>query len=322
MVARIVQTAVKTGGLALSRPLLPAVRLTLFGALVLWGLLALAYPDGAISLLERTLTPDGHIQNRTRAVYIVGSALLALAFIGPAVLERWRSALADLAQGCWRTEGSEVLLILALVLIHAIGIVDYDFSRNYMSNRIYQEDGPLEYLTALLALGAAVLLLTGLPHADRPSRIFAGIVAIAAILFAGEEISWGQRIFGFESPGVFARANSQGETNLHNFSPAVLQIFAMLDFAVEIWLLNTRAATRWLVTRLGCADIQPLVNPRNNLILATVMFGLGLHCAIYGSELSEEVLALMLFYGSLRFMLARRRGSITTSHSPLAPSMR
>ena len=168
-------------------------------------------------------------------------------------------------------------------------------------------------MTVLLAIGAAVLLLIGLPRSDRPSRIFASLAAIAALLFAGEEISWGQRIFGFESTGVFAKANYQGETNFHNFIPAILQISTMLNFAVEIWLLNARAATRWLVTRVGCADIQPLVNPRNSLLLATAMFGLGLHSTIYGSELSEEVLALMLFYGSLRFMLARRAAKLTTT---------
>lgn len=290
------------------KPLLRAVRLTLFGAVVLWGLLALAHLDGAIALLERTLAADGHIQNRVHAVYMVGAVLLALAFVGPAVLERWRSALADLARGSWSTEGSEVLLVLALVLVHAVGMVQQGFSLSYAATGVFREDGPLENLTALLATGAAVLLLIGLPRSDRPSRIVAGLVAIAAILFAGEEISWGQRIFGFESTGIFATANYQGETNFHNFSPANIQAFAMLDFAVAIWLLNARAAARWLAARLGCADIEPLVNPRNNLILAAIMFGLGLHGATFGSELSEEVLALMLFYGSLRFMLARRAG--------------
>ena len=290
----------------MSKPLLRTFRLTLLGAVVLWGLLALANPDGAIALLERTLAADGHVQNRIHAVFFVGAVPLALAFIGPAVAERWRSAPADLAQGSWWTEGSEVLLIFALVLIHAMGIVQYDFSPGYASNGVFQEDGPLENLTALLAIGAAVLLLIGLPRSDHPSRIVASLAAIAAIAFAGEEISWGQRIFGFESTGVFVTANSQGEANFHNFSPTILQHLTMLDFAVAIWLLNARTATRWLVTRVGCADIQPLLNPRNNLILATMVFGLGLHCAIYGSELSEGALALMLFYGSLRFTLARR----------------
>ena len=296
----------------MSKPLLRAVRLALFGAFVLWCLFALAHPDGAILLLERTLSPDGRIENRNYVVQMTGAALLTLALIGPAVLERWRSAPAGLAQGRWWTEGSEVMLVLALVLIHAIGIVHYDFAPDYLSRGIFQEDALLENLSVLLAIGAAALLLIGLPRADRPSRIFAALLAIAAILIAGEEISWGQRIFNIESTGAFAEANYQRETNFHNFfNPALREILTLLDFAVAIWLLNARAASRWLAARVGCADIEPLVNPRNGLILATMMFGLGLHCAVLGGELSEEVLCVMLFYGSLRFMLARR-GSITT----------
>lgn len=296
----------------MSKPSHYAVRVALLGLFVLWGLFALANPDGAVSLLERTVSADGRIQNRTYAVCLVGEVLLALALLGPVVLDRWRSALADLSQAGWWTKGSEVPLVFALILIHAIGIVQYD--SHYVSRGIYREDALLENFSALLALGAALLFLIGRPRADRPSQIFASLMAVVAILFAGEEISWGQRIFGIESIGAFAEANYQRETNVHNFlHPAVMQqILMMLHFAATIWLLNARAATRWLVTRAGCADIQPLVNPPDTLILAPVMFGLGLYCAIYGSELSEEVLAVMLFYGSLRFMLAQR-GLIATA---------
>lgn len=36
------------------------------------------------------------------------------------------------------------------------------------------------------------------------------------IFLVGEEISWGQRIFGWSTEGVFAEINDQNETNLHN----------------------------------------------------------------------------------------------------------
>ncbi len=45
-------------------------------------------------------------------------------------------------------------------------------------------------------------------HRNRAGRAFFQIFL--------EEISWGQRIFGFATPEVFSK-NSQGETNLHNF---------------------------------------------------------------------------------------------------------
>jgi Tetratricopeptide repeat len=45
---------------------------------------------------------------------------------------------------------------------------------------------------------------------------FAGL-ALCCLYVAMEEISWGQRIFGFTSPDFFKANNLQSETNLHNF---------------------------------------------------------------------------------------------------------
>jgi hypothetical protein len=44
---------------------------------------------------------------------------------------------------------------------------------------------------------------------------------MSAVLFlaTGEEISWGQRLFGYEPPSVIRRSNVQGENNLHNLGP-------------------------------------------------------------------------------------------------------
>ncbi len=48
-------------------------------------------------------------------------------------------------------------------------------------------------------------------------RLFFTLLAIACFYVFMEEISWGQRIFGFESPDLFKSNNLQSETNLHNF---------------------------------------------------------------------------------------------------------
>jgi len=50
---------------------------------------------------------------------------------------------------------------------------------------------------------------------------------LLALLFffgGGEEISWGQRIFGWDTPQAFEQANVQRETNIHN-----LNIFSRND---------------------------------------------------------------------------------------------
>ena len=47
---------------------------------------------------------------------------------------------------------------------------------------------------------------------------FITIKILALIYFLGEEISWGQHFFNWESPGFFENKNNQQETNLHNIS--------------------------------------------------------------------------------------------------------
>jgi len=42
------------------------------------------------------------------------------------------------------------------------------------------------------------------------------LLALAAFFVAGEEISWGQRIFGWGTPEALDAINHQGETNVHN----------------------------------------------------------------------------------------------------------
>jgi len=49
-----------------------------------------------------------------------------------------------------------------------------------------------------------------------PCRWFFVLLALALFYTVMEEISWGQRIFGIESPDFFKRYNLQRETNLHN----------------------------------------------------------------------------------------------------------
>ena len=70
----------------------------------------------------------------------------------------------------------------------------------------------------------AVRLLTKSPAVPPGNAIeqAAGRISHAALygllffMAAGEEISWGQRIFGWESSEFFLENNKQDETNLHN----------------------------------------------------------------------------------------------------------
>lgn len=82
--------------------------------------------------------------------------------------------------------------------------------------RMTYEDLYGEWLQTWLFVAVVVLAV---PLARRPGacRWFFVLLALAGFYTVMEEISWGQRIFGIESPPFFAENNVQGETNLHNF---------------------------------------------------------------------------------------------------------
>lgn len=53
---------------------------------------------------------------------------------------------------------------------------------------------------------------------DRKTKRNIWFLALAVLMFVyfGEEISWGQRIFGWETPAALKELNAQRETNIHN----------------------------------------------------------------------------------------------------------
>jgi hypothetical protein len=93
-------------------------------------------------------------------------------------------------------------------------------------NRLGREDGPIETAGAVFFLVAAAGFLAAFVFSarrhvdctDTLSRRAAAFALLALLMFVcfGEELSWGQRIFGWRTPPIFAGLNAQNETNLHN----------------------------------------------------------------------------------------------------------
>lgn len=82
------------------------------------------------------------------------------------------------------------------------------------------EDGPVEYGTAVMLFVSALVLAWQSSRQFRSGQALAGIcLSIYAVIFVfgtGEEISWGQRIFGLETPDYLREINAQDEITLHN----------------------------------------------------------------------------------------------------------
>ncbi len=111
-----------------------------------------------------------------------------------------------------------IAITIALCILFA---AIYDSGEaNYL--HVLREDGPVEWTTAIMAwLAGLVALYYTLRTWQTTHTInwFALIFGIVCLLIGFEEISWGQRLFGIETPTGIARYNTKDETNLHNMFP-------------------------------------------------------------------------------------------------------
>jgi len=124
--------------------------------------------------------------------------------------------------------------------------------------QLVQEDGPLEWATFWAFLLAAGVWLRVWYRCDRPGFwlhcYLLGLCA-ACLLIALEEISWGQRLIGYQAPEIFLSDNFQQELNLHNFAEVGLRKAAVLTlltgYGMLLPLLSAlRVPGAWL-SRLG-----------------------------------------------------------------------
>jgi len=120
-----------------------------------------------------------------------------------------------------------------------------------------EEDGLVENLTSLFLLAASVVCVYRVVEfrkAKKPALWIFTAVMLAILFFfaAGEEISWGQRIFGIQSSEFFLEHNKQAETNLHNLVVGTTSInkliFSQLLFVV---LLVYFLLMGWLVKKVA-----------------------------------------------------------------------
>ena len=133
-------------------------------------------------------------------------------------------------------------LILALVtIIIAIGYLLF-YTNSAQFEWFIQEDGVAEWLTvAGLLLGSIVCFYRLGKLMKTRSKWFLFVTfGLGLFLFfaAGEEISWGQRIFGISTPEYFQQHNAQQETNLHNLVVDGVKLNKLIFSVILVSLLS------------------------------------------------------------------------------------
>lgn len=107
-----------------------------------------------------------------------------------------------------------------LIIIFGLGIYYANTDLLYFDEVYTVEDGFVENGSAIFLIISSIILMYRFFTLNKSKGLFwkVGILGMSLLFFfaAGEEISWGQRIFDVQSSEYFLENNAQGETNLHN----------------------------------------------------------------------------------------------------------
>ncbi|MDA0978853.1 MAG: hypothetical protein O3B72_09865 [Proteobacteria bacterium] len=174
------------------------------------------------------------------------------------------------------------------------------------------EDGFIEWCTVLVLLttmvvcGRRFILLRG-----HRSRLFLSVTALLTLLClfgAGEEISWGQRIFGLETPEYLQERNAQGEIGLHNLvveingeevklNKLIFGTGLALSLLIYLFVATPLYRTKAPVTRFFDAIAAPM--PRNYHIIGYLAVVATVELLVDSSKRGE----MTEFAGSIIFAL-------------------
>ncbi len=113
-------------------------------------------------------------------------------------------------------------------------------------NFIIQEDHLVEWGQFFFFLITSGVFFIAFLKTIKTNRIFGLIYLFLALSFffvSGEEISWGQRLLGFETPESIEKRNFQDELTFHNIG----EFHVLLHFGYMI--IGALGATLWLLPK-------------------------------------------------------------------------
>lgn len=200
---------------------------------------------------------------------------------------------------------------MAVVILVGMGIAY--FNEDLFRHVYVVEDGVLEYFTSAMLFCAAMLSLWRLLFVRQgKGRWFIVTTGLSFLLMffgAGEEISWGQRIFNVESSEFFTSNNAQQETNLHNMRVngvnmnklvfgKMLTLFLVLYYLVLPSVYARSARVQQVFDRL----YMPVPKRHHGVVALIAGLAITLVASSKQGELNEVCLSVVFFitlYGPL-----------------------
>lgn len=219
-----------------------------------------------------------------------------------------------------------IVLIAAVVLYR---LVSREESAFY--HVLTMEDSIVEWLTAIIYLIAFVSACRVARLVIRIEPLLVWMYALASGFFlfvALEEISYGQRIFGINTPEPLREINAQDELNIHNIAS-----LRFLSLELGPFVLGLVGATAWLAVPLlarvhhRLAVIASFLAPpwfTATYFAPSALFVSCVHvCGQTGviTRDDQEVIELLLAFGFLLFVVYNLRRVKSARRAPAAANL-
>jgi hypothetical protein len=126
------------------------------------------------------------------------------------------------------------------------------------------------------------------------------LLLVLLVFLFGEEVSWGQNVFDFKSPGIFQEYNYQQEVNVHNFfNPLFKYLYPLAGMSMFVVLLFV-----WLFDKKDKPYLFYLFCPPQSLFF--LFFFMAASTYHGHSEIFEEMVSIFSLLYSIRLYYCLR----------------
>lgn len=191
----------------------------------------------------------------------------------------------------WSSPSWVVAALCALGVGSAL-VLQYWFPVAYAG--LVMEDGFGEQASFFCWISVSILLAHSKSLRKKPAII---AFAVGSFVIAMEEISWGQRVIGLDTPSALDRFNYQGELTVHNleairplfqYQPYLISLAVLVGTFALPWAMKASPRFRGLMERVGIPQVPSYLWPAAVTVVVIVLTRM----FVWGSEIDEAATAL------------------------------
>ncbi len=185
-----------------------------------------------------------------------------------------------------------IMVLIPVGLYLFCGSVNSNYP-HFSRNILLPEDGIIESITFAMYLWAALTIML-----VKNKKAFEYAMICLCVFIAGEEISWGQRIIGFETSNWWLAHNTQGETNFHNVNIGGIFVWGFIILPGLLYLLLGSFAIQKFKAVKQLTEYFGIPSPKYYYALVlVVILALNVTIEYYNhNEVSEAAISILVVW--------------------------